>query len=43
MQHIGWISLVTSIGCEVLGTTFLKLASNGGKYAGGYSIGAAVS
>ncbi len=39
---MGWIWLLASIGCEVIGTTFLKLASDGGKRAGWYSTGTVV-
>ncbi|MEK6249683.1 MAG: multidrug efflux SMR transporter [Planctomycetales bacterium] len=31
-----WCWLLLSISCEVIGTTFLKLSSNGGKNAGWY-------
>ena len=36
---MGWVWLLASIVCEVIGTTFLKLASEGGKSAGWYSAG----
>lgn len=36
---MGWVWLLASIGCEVTGTTFLKLASEGGKHATWYSAG----
>ena len=34
-----WLWLFSSIGCEIVGTTCLKLASQGGKYAGWYWAG----
>ena len=34
-----WLWLFSSIACEVIGTTFLKLSSEGGKYAGWYTSG----
>ncbi len=39
---MGWLWLLASIGCEVVGTTFLKLASDGGKNAIGYYTGVAI-
>lgn len=39
---MGWLWLLSSIGCEVIGTTFLKLASDGGKYTVWYSVGVIV-
>lgn len=40
---MGWFWLLSSIVCEVFGTTFLKMASNGGKNAGWYSAIVVVS
>ena len=37
-----WVWLFSSISCEVIGTTFLKLSSDGGKYAYWYSAGVVV-
>ena len=37
-----WLWLCSAIFCEVVGTTCLKLASQGGKYAGWYSAGVAL-
>ena len=34
-----WVWLLASIVCEVIGTTMLKLASEGGKHAYWYSAG----
>ncbi|MEM9353687.1 MAG: multidrug efflux SMR transporter [Planctomycetota bacterium] len=39
---MGWLWLLGSIVCEVIGTTFLKLASDGGKHSGWYSAGVVV-
>lgn len=39
---VGWFWLIGSILSEVVGTTFLKLASNGGKHVVGYTIGVVV-
>ncbi|MEM0927522.1 MAG: multidrug efflux SMR transporter [Planctomycetota bacterium] len=38
----GWLWLIGSIVCEVVGTTFLKLASAGGKHTVGYTVGVGV-
>ena len=37
-----WLYLIFSIVCEVIGTTFLKLSSVGGKYANWYGFGVLV-
>ena len=37
-----WLWLCSAIFCEVVGTTCLKLASQGGKYAGWYGAGVAL-
>jgi len=34
-----WLWLLSSIACEVIGTTFLKLSSDGGKYVYFYGAG----
>ena len=40
-KMVGWFWLIGSIVGEVVGTTFLKLASDGGKHTVWYSIGVA--
>lgn len=37
-----WLCLILTIICEVIGNTFLKLSSEGGKYANWYLIGVLV-
>ena len=37
-----WLWLISSILCEVIGTTCLKLASQGGKFTGWSTMGVAV-
>ena len=41
-EMTGWFWLIGSSACEVVGTTFLKLASEGGKHTAWYTFGVVV-